>query len=203
MEKRLIIVYDEEVKEYVEYLKTLFSCFDDIKCASYRVKEYQPNEVEITTRENILFLGNSEEIRKYYKLMEPNIIYKYGMRYGNKGRRNFMYVEKDKITTKKEYKNFIEYSKKVDEELKRMKAVYSTEESIFDSKIVKGGVVVGALMFGGITTAIAAGKFLYDWYDDKKNREKIKEQQYQCLCCIVCKEIVQKLEKEVKDEWGL
>lgn len=198
MEKRLIIVYDEEVKEYVEYLKTLFSRFDDInssiKCVSYRVKEYQANEVEITTRENILFLGNSEEIRKYYKLMEPNIIYKYGMRYGNKGRRNFMYVEKDKITTKKEYKNFIEYSKKVDEELKRMRTVYSTKENIFDSKIVKGGVAIGAIWFGGAIGAVAvAGKTLYDFFDDKKNREKIKEQQYQCLCCIVCKEILQKL----------
>lgn len=196
----ITIVYDEELKEYAEYLKTLFSYFNKIPCMSWELKNYKVNEAKITSKETFLFLGNSEEIKKYYKFIEPNIICKYGMRYGSKGTRNFMYVEKDKITTKKEYKNFIEYSKKVDEELKNMKAVYSTEESIFDNKIVKGGITVGAVMFGTLTAAIAAGKLLYDWYDDKKNREKIKEQQYLCLCHIACNEINQKLEKEVKNE---
>lgn len=193
-EKRIIIVYDEETKESAEYLKTLFSCFNEVKCVSYRLKEYQKNETMITSKENILFLGNSGEIKKYYNFMEPNIICKYGMRYGNKGTRHFMYVEKDEISTKKEYKDFIEYNKKVDENLKKTTQVYFSGESIFDSKMVKGGIAIGIIRFGIIGFfGVLAGKALYDFFEDKKNQEKIKEQQYYCLCNVVCKEIISKM----------
>ena len=118
----LMIVCDEKLMEYANYLMALIGQNDDVdgetvgtkdgmvNAAIWTPKQYQDSLAKITSNTHILFIGRFKEAKE----QEKNIDFKfdkYGMHYGWLGKRAVMYVD-DKMLKKEEYEKFFDFSKK-------------------------------------------------------------------------------------------
>jgi len=129
---KLLIVCDEKTKIYANQLSQLISANDDhenevigskdgsVVASVWEEKHFLANEANISSDQNILFIGNS----KPAKSVIPNVTEKfnhYGIHYGWLGNQAVIYVE-DKLLKKEEYDKFIDFckqqQKQIDEKVK-------------------------------------------------------------------------------------
>lgn len=187
--KQLIIVCDEKLIEYANYLMALVGQNDDtgektigtkdgfVTAAIYNPKQYRETMAKITSNTHILFIGDSKEAMGQRKNVESKFD-KYGMHFGWLGKRAVMYVD-NKLLKRKQYNEFIKFAQNYQQELK--KASVNFINSL--PTVVKW---IGVLMPYVYPVAI------YGLISGKKAHAKIKDQQYRCLTLVLYLDGLQK-----------
>ena len=156
--KEVIIVYDDDSKEYCDYLFALISTKKDTIARCLSLKQYEETIATLSSENNIIFIGNNKITENKIKYTN-NSFKKYGMNYGWMGKHCIIYIE-DKILEQDEYKAFIDYASRVNTKFK--------EENIN---------IIESLKF---VTYISYKSYL----KYSKDKKKIKNQQYSTLINI-------------------
>lgn len=174
----LMIVCDEKLMEYANYLMALIGQNDDVDdkvvgikdgsvtAAIYTPKIYKDTLPKITSNTHILFIGSFKEAKEQGKNIDFTFS-KYGMRYGWLGKRAVMYVD-DKMLKKEEYEQFISFSRNYQKKFE--KVTVNVVNCLPDAAKWIGvflPVVYPVAIYGLISGGIA--------------HKKIKDQQYRCL----------------------
>lgn len=130
--KKLIIVCEEKLRRYGDFLAQLISGTDDkegkiigIKDGDaaaqvWSEKEYEANAVKISSDQYLLFIGNSKLIKEKRHHMQQKYS-EHGMNYGWLGRQAVLYV--DHTLSFAEYEDFYAIMKSEYEEGSQMEAV--------------------------------------------------------------------------------
>ena len=117
--KKLIIVCEDKLHRYGDFLAQLISDHDDdedkvvgVKDGSaaaqvWGEKEYTANAAQISSEQYILFIGNSKLFKDKRHHMEKKFS-KYGMNYGWRGKQAALFVDQD--LTLEEYDDFYTYA---------------------------------------------------------------------------------------------
>lgn len=118
--KKLIIVCEDALKKYGDFLSQLISLIDDkdesvvgvkdgtVAAQVWTEKEYNANAAQISSEQYIVFIGNNKLMQKKRSFM-PIKFSQYGMKYGWLGKQGAIYVDKV-ISSADEYYNFIEFA---------------------------------------------------------------------------------------------
>lgn len=113
--KKLIIVCEERLRHYGDFLAQLISSSDDAAEQSiglkdgvaaaqvWTEKEYSSNAAQISSEQYILFIGNSKLIKEKRMHMRKKYS-EYGMNYGWLGKQGVLFV--DHVVTYSEYSGF-------------------------------------------------------------------------------------------------
>jgi len=171
--KEVIIVYDEETKEYADYLFALISTKKNIEARCLSLKQYEETSVTLSSENNMIFIGNNKIIENKRKYTDK-IFKEYGMNYGWIGKNCIVYVE-DKMLEQNEYKAFIDYASKINTKFK--------EENINTISLQQNSSIVA--LFSLFTPILGLGYMAYKLYSNySDNKKKIKDQQYGTLINI-------------------
>lgn len=174
----LIIVCDDKTSEYANHLMQLIGTVDDgekttigtkdgsVSAAVWTVKEYKDTLSKITSDTHVLFMGKNKDAKKEAKFIDYKIDC-FGMKYGWKGKRAVMFVEKE--LKKDSYSAFVKYAHNYGlkhEEIPKWR---------FWEVI---GIAACFLIFPPIAIILAIIK-------NNQKKEKMKEQQYHCLTSVM------------------
>ena len=171
--KEVIIVYDEETKEYADYLFALISTKKNIEARCLSLKQYEETSVTLSSENNMIFIGNNKIIENKRKYTDKTFK-EYGMNYGWIGKNCIVYVE-DKMLEQDEYKAFIDYASKINTKFK--------EENINTISLQQNSSIVA--LFSLFTPILGLGYMAYKLYSNySDNKKKIKDQQYGTLINI-------------------
>ena len=185
----LMIVCDEELMEYANYLVALVGQNDDggerivgtkdgsVSAAIYTPKQYKDSLAKITSNTHILFIGSFKEAKEIGR----NVVFKfnkYGMHYGWLGKRAVMYVDNDMLK-KNEYDNFIEFSKSYQKEFEKASVNFVN-------------TLPGAAKWIGVFLPVVYPAAIYGLISGGKAHKKIKRQQYSCLTLVLYYDGLQK-----------
>lgn len=174
----LMIVCDEKLMEYANYLMALISKNDDadgkivgtkdgsVSAAIYTPKNYKDTLAKITSNTHILFIGSFKEAKEHGKNVDSQFS-KYGMHYGWLGKRAVMYVD-DKMLKKDEYDKFISFSKNYLEKVEKATVNF-----------VNG--LPNAAKWVGVFLPVVYPAAIYGLISGSRAQKKIKDQQYRCL----------------------
>lgn len=174
----LMIVCDEKLMEYANYLMALIGQNDDVEgktvgtkdgtvsAAIYTPKNYKDTLPKITSNTHILFIGSFKEAKEKGKNVNFSFN-KYGMKYGWLGKRAVMYVEDDMLK-KDEYDKFIQFSKSYQKEFE------ATTVNFVNS-------LPNAAKWVGVFLPVVYPAAIYGLISGSKAHKKIKDQQYRCL----------------------
>ena len=144
--KPLIIVCDDDEREYAKFLMQLISLTDDedgkiigikdgsVSATIFSTKQYQDSIASISSEQHVLFVGDNKEIKKSRPYI-PLKYNQYGMSFGWVGKYGFIDVDKA-LLEKKEYAEFINYCEEYKEQLTLKKLHYNGKEG------VQGGIGV-------------------------------------------------------------
>ena len=166
----LMIVCDEKLMEYANYLMALIGQNDDVEgktvgtkdgtvsAAIYTPKNYKDTLPKITSNTHILFIGSFKEAKEQGKNVNFSFN-KYGMKYGWLGKRAVMYVEDDM---------FIQFSKSYQKEFE------ATTVNFVNS-------LPNAAKWVGVFLPVVYPAAIYGLISGSKAHKKIKDQQYRCL----------------------
>lgn len=177
--KQLIIVCDENTKEFGNYLRQLVSSNDDkegevvgiedgsVSAVIWTDKQYLDNAPQISSEQHILFIGKNKASRD--EMVGMDIRYdKYGMKYGWRGKRGLLLVDED--VKKDDVDDFINYCADYEKE------ITSNENSKFGrtkDKLKIGKIAAGILFPPALVAAPLVTKKL-----------EIKTQQNKALILI-------------------
>lgn len=115
--KKLIIVCEEKLKHYGDFLSQLISRDDDTNDTTVGVKdgavgalvwtekEYLNNTAQLSSEQYILFIGNSKLQKEKRKHMQK-VFSEYGMNYGWLGKQATLFV--DRVVSLTEYDSFFQ-----------------------------------------------------------------------------------------------
>ena len=171
--KEVIIVYDEETKEYADYLFALISTKKNIEARCLSLKQYEETSVTLSSENNMIFIGNNKIIENKRKYTDK-IFKEYGMNYGWIGKNCIVYVE-DKMLEQDGYEAFIDYASKINTRFK--------EENINTISLQQNSSIVA--LFSLFTPILGLGYMAYKLYSNySDNKKKIKDQQYGTLINI-------------------
>lgn len=171
--KEVIIVYDEETKEYADYLFALISTKKNIEARCLSLKQYEETSVTLSSENNMIFIGNNKIIENKRKYTDKTFK-EYGMNYGWIGKNCIVYVE-DKMLEQDKYKAFIDYASKINTRFK--------EENINTISLQQNSSIVA--LFSLFTPILGLGYMTYKLYSNySDNKKKIKDQQYGTLINI-------------------
>ena len=171
--KEVIIVYDNESKEYCDYLFALISTKKDTVARCLSLQQYEENIATLSSENNIIFIGNNKIIESKIKYTN-NTFKKYGMNYGWIGRHCMLYVE-DEMLEQDEYREYIDYTSKINTKFK--------EENMSALAIQQNSSIVS--LFSLFTPILGLGYIAYKLYSNySDNKKKIKDQQYGTLINI-------------------
>lgn len=187
--KELMIVCDDKLMEYANYLMALIGQNDDVgsdvvgikdgsvTAAIYTPKNYKDTLPKITSNTHILFIGNFKEAKEQQK----NVNYqfdKYGMHYGWLGKRAVMYVE-DTMLTKAEYEEFLSLCK--------------TYQKDFRAATINFvNALPNAVKWVGVLVPYVYPVAIYGLISGNKAKKKMQDQQYRCLTMALYLEGLQK-----------
>ena len=171
--KEVIIIYDNESKEYCDYLFALISTKKDTVARCLSLQQYEENIATLSSENNIIFIGNNKITESKIKYTN-NTFKKYGMNYGWIGRHCMLYVE-DEMLEQDEYREFIDYTSKINTKFK--------EENMSVLAIQQNSSIVS--LFSLFTPILGLGYIAYKLYSNySDNKKKIKNQQYGTLINI-------------------
>ncbi|MCR4717750.1 MAG: hypothetical protein K5656_11290 [Lachnospiraceae bacterium] len=166
--KKLILVCDEKTEQYANFLRQLISTNDDkdgeivgvedgsVDVAVWLDKDYVANKAQLSSKEHVLFFGDSKISRSETSSMKVKYE-KYGMRYGWLGKRAMLQVNKD-LLTPEDYDGFIELCKKYETEFEKVSIKYlkkNGKAQIAGAGV--GGAATGGALGAASATSIAAG----------------------------------------------
>lgn len=191
--KKLIIVCEEKLRQYGDFLSQLISLVDDkendivgVKDGSvvaqvWTEKEYVANAPQISSEQYILFIGNNKMIKDKSAHMIKKYD-KYGMQYGWLGKQAVLFVEK--IVDMLEYEDFIEYAKANQSDIRKLIELKSnvvltqTEEDTKESKGMNKLLTTAKTLSTAITNVSIQG---INVFNKIANNKKIENQEYTCL----------------------
>ena len=87
----LIIDYDDENKEYADYLFDLISSKENIIAARWTMKEYEQSKASISSKNYTIFIGNNELIQNKIKFISKFQFDENGKFYGWLGKSAILY----------------------------------------------------------------------------------------------------------------
>lgn len=180
--KELIIVCDESLMEYANYLMALISQNNDkdgtVSAAIWPPKVYKDTLPKITSNTHILFIGSFKEAKEQRKNVNFKFN-KYGMHFGWLGKRAVMYVD-DKMLKKDEYDHFLKFSKNYQEEFE--KATVNIANKLLGAVVLGAEVISSAAIFSPIAAGTASLAFgVCGLISGTIAHKKINAQQYRCL----------------------
>ena len=197
MIKKLIIVCEEKLKRYGDFLAQLVSLDDDkgedivgtkdgsVTALVWTEKNYMSNSAQISSEQHILFIGNSKLDKE--KRSHMQVYYsQYGMEYSWLGKQAALYV--NKTLEMDEYVSFIELAKSNQADVKMLVdkikdvVVLNTEK---ESAKKKAAIEKFLLPMKAIPVAIvnAPGKGI-NAINMMTNAKKIEDQQYNCAIML-------------------
>lgn len=187
--RELIIVCDDKLMEYANYLMALIGQNDDadgnvvgikdgsVTAAIYTPKHYKDTLPKITSNTHILFIGNFKEAKEQQKNVN-SMFNKYGMHYGWLGKRAVMYVE-DAMLKKDEYEGFLSLSKEYQKD--------------FEAATVNfANTLPDTVKWLGVFLPYIYPAAIYGLISGSKAKKKIQDQQYRCLTMVLYLEGLQK-----------
>lgn len=188
--KELIIVCDESLMEYANYLMALIGQNDDkdeqivgtkggtVSAAIWTPKTYKDTLPKITSNTHILFIGSFKEAKEQRKNVNSKFN-KYGMHFGWLGKRAVMYVD-DKMLEKEEYDHFLQFCRNYKEEFE--KATVNIANKLLGAVCLEAGVISSAAISSPIIVGTASLAFgVCGLISGTIAHKKIKAQQYRCL----------------------
>ena len=184
-ESTLMIVCDEKEIAYANYLIQLISQLETISAAIYKTKLYMDNLQQISSKQHIVFLGDSNAAKGQRERI-PDKYNKFGMHYGWLGKRAVLYVDDTCIAKalaadkKQQYKDFLEYSSK-EYDLKHPDARKLSKLATATSAVL-GAVALGSVVLPGV--AAVAGTAVAAAAGQQALNAKVKAQQYQTLAKV-------------------
>ena len=198
--KELIIVCNENLMEYANYLMALIGQNDDkdeqivgtkdgtVSAAIWTPKTYKDTLPKITSNTHILFIGSFKEAKEQRKNVNSKFN-KYGMHFGWLGKRAVMYID-DKMLKKNEYDQFLEFGKNYQKKFEKatvniannpLGAVVLGAE-VISSAAISSAAISSAAIFSPIAAGTAGLAFgVYGLISGTIAHKKIKDQQYRCL----------------------
>lgn len=197
--KKLIIVCEEKLRQYGDFLAQLISLKDDkvdsivgikdgvVAAQVWTEKEYSANAAQISSEQHILFIGNSKLIKDKRTHMQKRFS-QYGMQYGWLGKQAILFV--DRVVSLGEYDSFIEYARKNQPEITKLIQMKSdvislTEQKTDDEKEeVKGVKKFLAPMKSVQAVIVNAPVRGLNVFNKVTNNKKIEEQEYSCLILL-------------------
>lgn len=199
--KELIIVCDESLMEYANYLMALIGQNDDkdeqivgtkdgtVSAAIWTPKTYKDTLPKITSNTHILFIGSFKEAKEQRKNVNSKFN-KYGMHFGWLGKRAVMYVD-DKMLKKDEYDHFLKFSKNYQEEFE--KTTVNIANKLLGAVGLGAGVISSAAISSPIIVGTAGLAFgVCGLISGTIAHKKIKDQQYRCLTMALYHDGLQK-----------
>ena len=171
----LIIVCDEKMMEYANYLMQLIGQADEkvlgtkagvVSAAIYTDKIYRDSLPKITANTRVLFIGNSNLVKEQSKNINCQFN-KYGMHYGWLGKRAVMYVDNDMLK-KDDYRKFISFSKDYQKEFEKVTVNFVN-------------TLPSAVKWIGVFLPVVYPAAIYGLISGSKAHKKVKDQQYRCL----------------------
>lgn len=184
--KELIIVCDESLMEYANYLMALIGQNNDkystVSAAIWTPKVYKDTLPKITSNTHILFIGSFKEAKEQRKNVNSKFN-EYGMHFGWLGKRAVMYVD-DKMLEKDEYDQFLKFSKNYQKEFE--KATVNIANKLLGAVGLGAGVISAAISSAAIFSPIIVGTASLAFgvcglISGTIAHKKIKAQQYRCL----------------------
>ena len=186
----LIIVCEDKWLRIGELIKSLISQKDDIdgkivgtkddtvSAAIFSPEQYHDSLAEIPSDTHCLFIGDFKAANDQIINIEKKgfIFDKYGMRYGWLGKSAVINVEK-KTLSKKDYEQFLEFAKK-----------YQTAFEKANVKLVD--LLSNKKMWISVFLPVVYPVAIHGLASDVK--QKIREQQYDCLALVLYNEGLQK-----------
>ena len=91
--KEIIIVYDDKIKEYADYLFDLISTKENIDAARWSIKEYEQSKASISSKNYTIFIGNNELIQNKIKFISNFQFDENGKFYGWLGKSAILLVK--------------------------------------------------------------------------------------------------------------
>lgn len=185
--KKLIIVCEERLKQYGDFLSQLISLSDDkenniigvkdgsVAAQVWTEKEYNANSPQISSEQYILFIGNTKMIKDKRTHMIKKFD-KYGMKYGWLGKQAVLVV--DNVVDIDKYDEFIEYAKSNKSDVKKLIEVKPNTEI----KELPENTNGFSKFFSSVSnTLVNASIQSANLFNKITNNSKIEGQEYTCL----------------------
>ena len=191
--KKLIIVCEEKLRRYADFLAQLISLSDDKNGEIVGVKDgavaaqvwteddYIRQSVQMSSEQYILFIGNSKRIKEKRSHMVKKFS-QFGMNYGWLGKQAVLFV--DEIVDVNHYDEFIAFAKGNQSDVKKLLDVKSDGMVVTDVAIDSNEKGIKKLMnpVKGIQAAIVNAPVRgLNAVNRLANNKKIEEQEYTCL----------------------
>lgn len=190
--KELIIVCDESLMEYANYLMALIGQNNDkystVSAAIWTPKVYKDTLPKITSNTHILFIGSFKEAKEQRKNVNSKFN-EYGMHFGWLGKRAVMYVD-DKMLKKDEYDQFLKFSKNYQKEFE--KATVNIANKLLGAVGLEAGVISAAISSPIIVGTASLAFGVCGLISGTIAHKKIKAQQYRCLTMALYPDGLQK-----------
>lgn len=188
--KKLIIVCEEKLRQYGDFLAQLVSLQDDkgkeivgvkdgaVAAQVWTEQEYSANAPQISSEQYILFVGNSKLMKEKRTFMQGQFS-QYGMCYGWLGKQAALFV--DHVVTLEEYEGFIALAQDNQPEVaKLIEAKAEVKNNAFLDKYTP----VKAIMVGVLNPFVAIVSQGVKHTVKAANNKKIEAQQYSCLTLL-------------------
>lgn len=187
--KKLIIVCEEKLRQYGDFLAQLISLQDDngeeivgvkdgtVAAQVWTEKEYTANAPQISSEQYILFIGNSKLLKEKRTYMQAQFS-QYGMCYGWLGKQATLFV--DHVVSLEEYDDFIALAQGNQPEVtKLVEAKAEVKNNALDKYTPVKAIMVG--MMNSLAAAVGQG---VKHTIKAANNKKIEAQQYSCLTLL-------------------
>jgi len=197
--KKLIIVCEEKLRQYGDFLAQLISLADDtgeriigakdgaVAAQVWTEKEYANNAVQISSEQYILFIGNSKLIKDKRLHMQRQFS-EYGMQYGWLGKQGVLFI--DRVVSIDDYDKFFEYAKSIQPEIgklieKKSVVIELPEPNNKDREDESTGFKKFFAPMKKIPAAIVNAPVQgINLVAKAANNKKIAEQEYSCLILL-------------------
>lgn len=190
--KKLIIVCEDKLRKYGDFLSQLISLDDDkedqiigvkdgsVAAQVWSEKEYASNAAQISSEQYILFIGSSKMMKDKGSHM-PRKFCEHGIEYRWLGKQATLFIERGLNAEK--YEDFVEFARKIQPDTKKIIEKEDRKLKLLEDKAPAAlpenkkllRVVMAAALpaVGGIVAGSEAVTMI------KKNKE-IEDQQYTC-----------------------
>lgn len=187
---KLIIVCEDKLRKYGDFLAQLISLNDDKDDAIVGIadgttvaqvwseKEYLSNAAQISSEQYILFVGNSKNM-KDKRIHMVKKFDKYGMQYGWLGKQAVLFV--DKVVDMNEYNNFINFAKSNQTDIKKLIEIKETKVIELNNKEQKGikKIISPVKLLPSLVENLSIQSS--NIFSTLTNNKNIEKQEYSCL----------------------
>lgn len=189
--KKLIIVCEDKLRQYGDFLAQLISRQDDkdgeivgvkdgtVAAQVWTEKEYTANAPQISSEQYILFIGNSKLLKEKRTYMQVQFS-QYGMCYGWLGKQAAVFV--DHVVALEEYDDFIALARGNQPEVTKL--IKTKKEVIGNEAIDEVAPKKKELLARLTPVSSAINQRITYPINYKKNLKKIEDQQYPCLILL-------------------